>query len=129
MEIPPITTAQLALFRRIQRAFPSGADLPRENAWHTASNDDVWIRVVSQVVVVGRADPADRLRDKRIRERIAWQRLSQMSKSDAANNIWQVLRDIGARYSGRTITSCRKTSALMRNLDYLKHYPNGPKGF
>jgi hypothetical protein len=91
MQISRITAAQLALFRRIQRAFPGGADLPQENAWHTASNDDVWIRVVSQVVVVGRADPADRLRDKRIRERIAWQRRQVSSARTCALTPWTIV--------------------------------------
>lgn len=116
-------------FAKSERHFLTRLIFPPRHAWRTASNDDVWIRLVSQVVVVGRAEPAEHLREKDVRRRIAWGRVTEMSDRVAANNIWQVLQDIGTRYCGRNLHSCRKTAALMRNLEYLKRYPKGPKGF
>lgn len=124
-----ITTAQLNTFRRIRAEFPEKPSLPSRTAWRDKSDDDVWIRVVSQVVVVGRAAPSDRLYLRATRQRIAWKRVRRMTESEAAKAIWSVLRDIKARYAGREWRSCRKTAALVRNLAFLKAYPKGPKGF
>lgn len=90
---------------------------------------DVWIRIVSQVVVVGAADPASRLADPAIRKRLNYDALSLMSDSQAAETIGDVLREIKTRYVPReNPAGCRKTKALVKNLNFLMGYPGGPKG-
>jgi hypothetical protein len=126
--MPRITASQRQAFQRIKQHF-SIPVLPSKDAWQDASNDDVWIRVVSQVVVVGNASPADKLWSQPIRKRIGWRSLTALSEAKAKKAIWSVLRDIGTRYCGKQSGSCRKTAALMRNLECLREFPNGPKGF
>jgi hypothetical protein len=70
MPTPRITASQLESFRRIKDKF-SIQSLPSQDAWRDASDDDVCIRVVSQVVVVGNAGPAAKLWTPPIRKRIA----------------------------------------------------------
>jgi hypothetical protein len=84
---------------------------------------------VSQVVVVGRADPAKQLHRPDIRERLSWAKLRQATDDDARQIVWHVLRDIGARYAGKQPEKCPKTAALMKNLHALKQHREGPRGF
>jgi hypothetical protein len=124
-----ITPRHLRTFRRIRKAFPEKPNLPGPGAWRSKSDNDIWVQVVSQVVVVGRAAPAAMLYTPQIGRRIAWSRRRRMSEADAANVIWLVLREIKARYAGKNRRSCRKTAALVRNLTFLRTCPHGPKGF
>src|ERR1700693_2743906 len=124
MPMPRITASQRQAFQRITQHF-SIPVLPSRNAWRDASNDDIWIRVVSQVVVVGNAAPAEQLWTQPIRKRIGWRHLTKLSETKAEKEIWSVLREIGTRYCGKHSRSCRKTAALMRNLKYLREYAGG----
>jgi len=126
--MPRITASQLQAFRRIKDKF-SMPRLPSRNAWRDKSDDDVWIRIVSQVVVVGNAAPAEKLWTPPIQKRIGWMNVTKLSEAKAKKEIWSVLREIGTRYCGQDPDSCRKTAALMRNLKFLREYPEGPKGF
>ena len=47
----------------------------------------------------------------------------------AAKAISSVLRTIGARYAGSEWRTCKKTKALIRNRNYLRDHPEGPRGF
>ena len=124
-----VTSQQMDRLKRIRRAFGEAPKLPSKSAWRSASNDDVWIRTISQVVVVGGAAPADRLSSAGVRRRLSWQRIQLMSNRVARKQLWQVLREIKTRYAGRNADQCRKTTAILRNLAFLKSYPRGPKGF
>jgi hypothetical protein len=123
-----VTVAQLAGVREAIARYPKPR-LPAGDYWRTASDADVWLRVVSQVVVVGGARPAARLSHEDIRRRLSWRTLSRNSDAQAAKAIWGVLRDIGARYAGKSSDGCRKTAALVRNLRALSRHTGGPKGF
>ena len=76
--MPPVTKTQLQTFRKIKKQF----GVPRLQAagkWRTFSNDDIWICIVSQVVVVGRAAPGGRLWEKENRRRIRWNDVVDLS--------------------------------------------------
>lgn len=124
-----VKSAQLQRFRTIWKMFGDGIHPPIPTDFGNLSNDDVWIRVVLQVVVVGRAEPARHLKDLKIRRRLAWSGLCRMNDKEAAKVISGVLRDIGARYAGRDWRTCKKTSALIKNRNYLRTHPGGPRGF
>jgi hypothetical protein len=124
-----VTEDQLRRIAEIRDAFPDTPLVPPDGAWREASADTVWIRLVSQVVVVGRAAPAKRLWEPSIRQRIAWERVSTIADADAREAIWGVLREIKARYAGRDAGSCRKTAGIMKNRAYLMQFPGGPKVF
>jgi hypothetical protein len=124
-----VTDAQLGVFESIWNHFGHGIKRPKRRNWRDLSHNDVWIRIMSQVVVVGSAKPAKRLWDKSIRSRVEWQRLRRMDEMEAAETIWGVLKEIGARYVGRTQDACPKTKALLQNRVVLMKYPGGPQGF
>ena len=124
-----VSAQQLQRFRSIWKAFGRGIAPLASADWRQLSNDDVWIRVVIQVVVVGRAEPADRLHDYELRRRLAWNRISRMDDVETAKTISYILRKIGARYAGSDWRTCKKTKALIRNRNYLRIHPGGPRGF
>lgn len=127
--MPSITNAHLKAFRQIKERF-GVLRLDSPSKWRKFSNDKIWIRIVSQVVVVGRAEPAEQLWEKGIRRRIGWKQVTAISRLTAEEAIWRVLRDIGTRYcSEKGPRHDRKTAALMSNLEYLRNQANGPRGF
>jgi hypothetical protein len=126
-----ITESQLKLFRQIKDNFRIPA-LPSPNSWRGSSNDEIWTRVMSQVVVAGKSSPAKKLWNQSIQTRIAWNKVSTLSEANARRHIWSVLNDIGARFRGKTSDSCKKTTALLHNLSYLRGFSDdggGPKEF
>jgi hypothetical protein len=52
-----------------------------------------------------------------------------MNDVQAAKAISYVLRTIGARYAASEWRTCKKTKALIRNRNYLRTHPGGPRGF
>ena len=126
--MPKITSEQFKKFEWIRDAFPLPA-LPSQTAWRSFSNDRVWMHVLRQVVVVGNAAPGQKLWSPTVRKGIKWSKLRGLSEREAKRAIWGALNEVGARYRGRTFKTCRKTNALSKNLEFLRKYPDGPKGF
>jgi organic hydroperoxide reductase OsmC/OhrA len=123
-----VTAEQLEELRGILQRYPTSP--LRDKKWRdAATDDDVWLRIVSQVVVVGAARPADGLQRQDIREGLSWARLSKAPDEDARQAIWHALRDIGARYAGKQAEDCRKTAAILNNLRALAQHSGGPRGF
>ena len=104
-------------------------ELPHPDTWKSKSDDDIWIRVVSQVAVIGNARPADLLHQHQYRDTLQWDLVASLSDEDAAVAIWTVLRKIGSRYAGKSLDKCRPTRSLVFNRNALRDVPGGPKGF
>lgn len=123
-----VSRQQLAKFRAIRDQF-AATPVPEIGQWRSMSDDDIWLRVVSQVVVVGKEAPAHKLRQKAIRTRLSFRTLAAMAPRDAARSIGVVLASIGTRWvSGSHPEAAPKVKALMKNLDVLRSYPRGPYG-
>lgn len=104
--------------------------IPIKNNWKGKTNDELWLAIVVQVVVVGNASPADKLDENEYKQKISYEKLKKINNDNTISAIiHEVLRSIGARYVGEDITKCKKTSALVHNLGTFKSYPNGPKDF
>ena len=130
MNLPTLTEEQLAKFRWIHERFGNGVVLPSSDAHLKMTNTDIWIRVVSQVVVVGKAEPANRLKEAEIQAKLDFELLCSISKDEATKKIGEVLREIKARYvPDLNPESCPKVVALIKNLALLKAYKGGPSGF
>jgi hypothetical protein len=94
------------------------------------SDNEIWLRVVSQVVVVGNEAPARRLGDADIQERLAFATLVILPPREAAEALGRVLAEIGTRYvSKKQPETSRKVKGLLKNLGFLKNYDGGPRGF
>lgn len=104
-------------------------ELPRPHTWKSRSEDDIWIRVVSQIAVIGNAKPAKKLMQPQYRDPIQWDLVAALSDEDAAMAIWTVLRGIGSRYAGKSLNKCGPTKSLVFNRNALRDFPGGPKGF
>ncbi|UNC16585.1 hypothetical protein FE249_20675 (plasmid) [Acidiphilium multivorum] len=124
-----LDTEKLDKFRRIKDKFLEDTQLPEFGKWRSMSNDNIWLRVVSQVVVVGNAAPAEKLNNTEIQARLAFNKLTRLCPRKAKQVLGGVLADIGTRYvsQARPETS-PKVRALLRNLAFLKEFTDGPHG-
>jgi len=130
MKSRKITAAELDTFRRIQADYGHLIKLPSEGAWRAWSDDDIWIRVVSQVVVVGNEQPRRKLYAPSNRSRLNYDTLRSLTDEHAAERIGSVLRDIATRYvSAESPERSRKVQALVKNLRALEAFEGGPTGF
>lgn len=130
MILPKIGSEELAKFQWIIDEFGDQVHLPSPEKWKSMTATDIWLRVVSQVVVVGKADPALRLKEPSIRDRLDFDLLTALSGVDASLVLGEVLRDIGTRYVPREEPEhCGKVRSLIKNLIYLKSHQGGPVGF
>jgi hypothetical protein len=118
-------------FAFLKRKFFASTFVPaKRRSWRSISANEIWLRVFCQVVEVGRSDPSATLRENpKLRRRIAFSRLDQLTPNQRSVVIHSVLRDIGARYCSRRRQDCRKTAALAENFNALRTHPGGPRGF
>ncbi|MFY8299476.1 hypothetical protein AAEU28_11965 [Pseudoalteromonas sp. SS15] len=123
-----IKPSSLAALRSIKNEFLDQTKMPEEKKLNTLKDDDVWIRIVSQVVVVGGAKPAELLKDKEVKAKISWENLKSLTEGNRKRVIWEVLKQIKARYAGKSIESCKKTDAIFKNFEIIKS-EYGPKSF
>lgn len=125
-----LSEEQLDKFRLIKDKFLNNTTIPEEKKWESMSKDDIWLRMVSQVVVVGNAAPADRLNTPQNRNRLAFDTLAASRSQKAARVLGRVLADIGTRYVSRERPETSpKVKAIMGNLAFLKkEFTDGPKG-
>lgn len=97
-------------------------------SWKRRTEDELWVRVLSQVVVAGNAAPGDTLRtSSAVKEKLAFRRLKKLSPPRRRKDIHGVLRAIGTRYVGESVKN-RKVDAAMHNFDQLSE-AGGPKRF
>jgi hypothetical protein len=75
-------------------------------SWKKRTEDELWLRVLSQVVVAGNAAPGDTLRaSTAVRENLAFRRLKKLSPQRRRKVIHAVLRAIRTRYVGDSVSN------------------------
>lgn len=127
---PPLSKKQLRCFAVIKDAFLKETTLPEQGRWGSMSNDAIWLRVVKQVVVVGKAAPAERLGSPKIRKQLAFRTLVEARPQQAATVLGNALAEIGTRFVSRDQPrQSPKVSALLENLEFLADWAEGPRGF
>jgi hypothetical protein len=98
------------------------------NSWKKRSEDQLWLRVLSQVVVAGNASPGYALQQSgAVREKLAFSRLKKLKAQSRRKVIHSVLRAIGTRYVGMSSNN-RKVDAALHNFNALAN-AGGPKRF
>jgi hypothetical protein len=129
MQLPKFTRSHLSKFGKINEKYGHLVELKPAADLKRISEQDIWIRIVSQIVVVGRAAPAQRLKEKKIREILDFKKLSEMTPAKAVKCIGYALAMIGTRMvSKKRPEASPKVIALANNLAFLKKY-GGPKKF
>src|SRR5579862_8748041 len=87
--------------------------------WIQRDPDDLWLRVLSQIVVAGNAAPGDTLRcSPAVKEKLAFDRLRKLTPRLRRQRIHSVLQAIGTRYVGKKNKN-RKIDAAVHNFKQL----------
>lgn len=125
-----ITENQLQHFRAIRDKFQNRTKFPEPNNWEELSDNDVWLRIVAQVMVVGRSSPYEKfIGDGELKKVISYESLSKAeSDYELARTINHVLLVVGTRYAQPNPNKCLKTQALVHNFREVSK-EGGPVAF
>jgi hypothetical protein len=126
-----VTREHLERFKQIKELFYSKTKVPLKNNWRSRTNNEIWLEIVAQVVVVGRSEPWDGLKENdELRDKIAYENLVQIkSLEELRSTINHVLLEIGTRYVSSDVSKSMKAKALAHNLNVLKRFEQGPREF
>jgi hypothetical protein len=120
----------LKQFEKIKQQFLQKTKVPKENNWKSWTNNDIWLHLITQVIVVGSSAPAHKFEENpKLQEQVSYEKLIELAdKKEIEIAINRVLRAVGTRYASSDISKCRKTQALAHNLKILKSLKEGPRG-
>lgn len=103
---------------------------PERDAWKNLDDDGVWKHIIYQVCVVGSSASYERLVNSASAQKsLKYNSVIALNADEQTIVINKVLRDHGVRYASASITKCPKTKALVRNLNFLSSYREGPTGY
>jgi hypothetical protein len=110
-----LTSAQASRLRGMVRPYLV-KDRPRKS-WENRTDDELWRRVLSQIVVVGRAEPGHRLQhDPAISRQLSIRRLRTFQRdAELQRHLHDVFVRIGVRYTGKNWRSNKKAAAGTKN--------------
>lgn len=125
-----INEEHLKKFERIKKHFLSKTKVPKENNWKLWTNNEIWLHLITQVIVVGGSAPAEKFeRNPKLQNVVSYEKMVKIDdKKELEETINGVLRAVGTRYASSDISKCRKTRALVHNLGIMKSFKDGPKG-
>jgi hypothetical protein len=96
--------------------------------WEKRTADQLWLRVLSQIVAAGNATPGDTLQNSSaVRERLAYARLQKLPSRLRRRRIHTVLKAIRTRYVGKKSRN-PKVDAALHNFKVLARV-GGPQQF
>ena len=126
-----ISQSNIDQLKLIRDKYLSGINVPDEGNWKEKSNNELWLTIFAQVVVVGKSSPVEILKSNdEYRNKIAYEKLITINDDETLGAmINEVLCSIGARYASKDIERCRKTKALVYNFNKIRSFPEGPVGF
>jgi hypothetical protein len=100
--------------------------------WDEWSNDNLWKKVLVQIVVVGGARAGTTLEKSVVAsQRVSWERLRRLGNADLEKELHVVMRAVRTRYVGNWSTRKRtnnKVKCAARNLRILEEL-GGPSKF
>jgi len=98
--------------------------------WRRLDNNGIWMNFLCQVVVAGGSKPWDKLEASP--EAMKLLRFGSLRRQSAARQsitINRLFREHSVRYASDDRSRCRKTAAVVANLERLASAPGGPKGY
>jgi hypothetical protein len=124
-----INSNHLQIFETIKTLFLSKTEIPKKDNWKAQTNNDLWLKVITQVIAVGSSTPVNRFNERPdLMHQVSYNELLAIeSQDELVRTINHVLRAVGARYASADISKCRKTKALAYNLTVFKGFKDGPK--
>ncbi len=98
--------------------------------WTERSDDELWRRVLSQIAVIGRAEPGNRLQhDSKIARLVSIKRLAEFNNDlKLQRYLHRVFAKIGVRYVGSNWRNDKKAAASAKNFRTLMQ-AGGPRKF
>jgi len=125
-----INQQQLKKFKNLINKFQNGTEFPVLNNWEEKSNNELWLWLVGQVMVVGGVGGNERfIQRKDLQKRISYSSLKQYTDDlELQSIINDVLREAGVRYASSDLKKCKKSKALVHNYKFISHYNGGFKG-
>jgi hypothetical protein len=123
-----LTSGQASRLRGMVRPH-LGKNQPGKS-WKKRTDDELWRRVLSQIVVVGRAEPGHRLQhDPTIARQLSIRRLRAFHRdAELQKHLHDVFVKIGVRYTGKNWRSDKKAKAGTKNFRTLIK-AGGPRKF
>jgi hypothetical protein len=115
-----LSTSQAARLQKIARRYRKKAKLGKH--WTRRTDDELWRKVLSQIVVVGRAGPGIRLENEKKIGRLVSIKNLQNHKSDVElqQYLHRFFVDLGVRYVGKSWKNDRKAAAAVKNFRKLQ---------
>ncbi len=122
-----LTPKQAAQLRKLAFPYRRRAELGKQ--WNQRSEDELWLKVLGQIVVVGNARPGYVLgRSREARKQLSVARLQVLSGKARQKHVHRILLAIGTRYVGKNWISDKKSRAAARNFQALMQ-AGGPRRF
>jgi hypothetical protein len=126
----PLLTAKMAQrLREVAERFRTAVPMPEPDRWRNMSDGQLWLAVLRQLAVVGRAAAAEALTQKiEPRSDFWYSTLAAASATARRTEMHRQLRSAGVRYVERDSAKCKKTAAADYNFELLRSY-GGPKSY
>ena len=127
-----ITRDHLAKLELIKQRFLGNSCLPKPDNWKCLCNNEIWLKVIGQVMLVGSSSPEKKFKESdQLKEKVSYDQLLKIKddENQLKEIIHEVLRAVKTRYASASVEKCRKTKALVHNFKVLSEYKDGPKGF
>lgn len=124
-----ISKEHIRKFKKIRDKYLRVTAIPEKNDWKGMQNNTIWQHLFVQVMVVGRASPADEFYEHpELRKRVSYEQLLAFNNEDRVRKrIHSVLKATGTRYVGPDIEKDKKAKALTRVFKRLRNFKGGPK--
>ncbi|VVB65835.1 N-glycosylase/DNA lyase [Candidatus Gugararchaeum adminiculabundum] len=117
----------LKKFKKIRDLFLSKTEVPTKDNWKTMDNNEIWLTVVRQAMVVGSSASVEKMEDNKRLENwfykvLSYNRLKRIKNEEKVREIIQkTLYRLGTRYYAN------KAKFLTYNFRILKTFKGGPK--
>jgi hypothetical protein len=123
-----LSLSQASQLRKVAKRFRTKAKPGKP--WKKWTDEGLWLKVLGQIAVVGKAEPGERLQhDPKIGRQISIKRLSKTHSDIALQKyLHKVFVSLGVRYVGRDWRTDKKAAAGVKNFRILTE-AGGPKEF
>ena len=124
-----ITENHLAIFRNLINTYQKETVFPKKDQWKQMDNNQLWLWLVGQVMVVGGVAGHDRFQESEdLKAKLNYSSLMQLDDTTLKIRLNEVLCKAGVRYASNDLLKCRKSSALVDNFKFVSSYEGGFEG-
>ena len=124
-----INENHVKVFEAIKQRLLSTTDIPRPGNWTAQTNNELWLKLLAQVMVVGSSTPFDRFKERPdLQHQVSYTTLTAMERHDEVERtINHVLRAIGTRCASADRSKCSKDAGVSQQPQCLQRRPGWPE--